>query len=81
MPVRADQPRGDQFFGASSKPSNWKPGDTVQPHKVQSPSVSAACQARAGDCASLRRQVRTQLADPSQPGGNRLRLQQALAVP
>src|SRR5450830_493683 len=39
---------GDQPAGASSKPSNVKPGATVQPVSVQSPRLSAACQARAG---------------------------------
>ena len=37
--------RGFQPSGASSKPLNSKPGATVQPHSVQSPVVSAACQA------------------------------------
>ena len=43
--------------------------------------VRIACHAHADDCGTLRRQVRHRLDDPAQPGGNRLRLQQALAVP
>ena len=41
-------PLGDQPTGASSKPSKEKPGAIVQPTSVQSPKLSAACQARAG---------------------------------
>ena len=37
--------RGAQPFGASSKPLNSNPGATVQPTSVQSPRLSAACQA------------------------------------
>ena len=39
---------GVQSAGAISKPSNIKPGATVQPTRVQSPRLSASCQARAG---------------------------------
>src|SRR5678815_3636109 len=39
---------GFQPAGANSNPSNEKPGATVQPVSVQSPRLSAACQARAG---------------------------------
>ncbi len=44
-PIMAHESCGDQSFGASSKPLKSKPGATVQPHSVQSPSVCAACQA------------------------------------
>jgi hypothetical protein len=43
--------RDFQFFGANSNPLNSKPGVTVQPQSVQSPKLSAACQARAGTTA------------------------------
>ena len=39
---------GSQPSGASSKPSNRKAGETVQPTKVQSPRLRADCQASAG---------------------------------
>ena len=39
---------GDQSFGAISKPVNANPGATVQPTRVQSPRLSAACQAPTG---------------------------------
>src|SRR5690606_33264851 len=42
--------------------------------------VRIACRARAADCARLREQARAALRDPGQPGGNRQRLQQALAA-
>src|SRR5690606_37589875 len=43
--------------------------------------VRIACDAQAADCPRLREQARAALRDPRQPGGNRQRLQQALAAP
>ena len=42
---------GSQSGGASSKPLNSKPGDTVQPTSVQAPSERAACQTWRGTTA------------------------------
>src|SRR5207245_1169517 len=49
--LRADIQPGFHAFGASSNRENSKPGATVQPTRVQSPLLSAACQARAGTIA------------------------------
>jgi len=43
--------RGVHPGGANSKPANSNPGATVQPTSVQSPRLSAACQARRGTTA------------------------------
>src|SRR5207237_12870 len=50
-PNEPDYSGGCQLGGAISKPANENPGATVQPTRLQSPRLSAACQAKAGTTA------------------------------
>ena len=58
-PQRQGDCGGSQSGAANSKLANSKPGATVQPTSVQSPVVSAVCQAKTGTMACGRSPLAT----------------------